>query len=109
MDMNEYDKEVVELCKAMNLLPGITTIESCCGHGKRPYHIWFTAEGLLHLPRLIYYFDVCHCGFGGWRVIAHTDCGMSPAVFLVEGPVGEDAYWQSEAIAQLLRREMGQT
>jgi len=35
------DGACVELCKMMNLLPGIRTTESCCGHGKTPFHIWF--------------------------------------------------------------------
>ena len=28
------------LCAALNRLPGVTTYESCCGHGKKLYRIW---------------------------------------------------------------------
>ena len=33
----DMDEECIALCVAMNKLPGISTIESCCGHGKYPY------------------------------------------------------------------------
>lgn len=104
----DIDKECVELCQAMNLIPGIRTVESCCGHGERPYHIWFRPRHLSNLPRLLYYFDECHCGYYGWRARVYTDCAMSPVVFLIEGPVGEEAYQQSKEIARLLRQEMKQ-
>ena len=37
----QLDPEVVALCEALNTLPGIETVSSCCGHGQRPYRIWF--------------------------------------------------------------------
>ncbi len=101
------DEECIELCAAMNMMPGIHTIESCCGHGDRPYRIWFKATGLRVLPRLLYYFDGCHCGYYDWRVIAHTDCGMSPVTFMVEGPNNLAAgHEQSKQIANLLREDV---
>ena len=51
------DEECVELCAAMCRMPGIETHESCCGHDKNPYRVWFTADGLESLPRLLYWFD----------------------------------------------------
>lgn len=53
---HEFDPEVVDLCKAMNALPGIHTTESCCGHGKGPFLILFRvdekeARGLFILVR----------------------------------------------------------
>jgi hypothetical protein len=56
------DPECVRLCRAMNGLPGIKTIESCCGHGEKPFRIWFMADKLESLPRLLYWFDSCHSG-----------------------------------------------
>jgi hypothetical protein len=90
----------------MNNIPGIYTVESCCGHDATKYHIWFRAKRLKYLPRLLYYFDGCHCGYYGWRIIAKTDCGMSPVFFLVEGPIGEEAYKQANHIAELLEMEI---
>lgn len=37
------DPEVVALCDAMNACPGIVTFESCSGHGKLPFAIYFYA------------------------------------------------------------------
>ena len=98
----KMDAEVVTLCKALNRMPGIRTIESCCGHGGSPYHIWLKANGLKFLPKMLYWFMSCHCGFSGWRIIVTTDCGMSPVTFLIEGPTGELAYVQSAEIAKLI-------
>ena len=104
--MRGMDNESSELCKAINLFPGIRTIESCCGHGHTPYRVWFVAKNLKVLPRLIYYFAACHCGFVGWKVEVITDCGMSPVAFLLEGPIGQQAYDESKVLAELLQREI---
>ncbi len=101
----DIDKECISLCDAINLIPGIHTIESCCGHGEHPYRIWFKARNIKCLPRLLYWFDGCHCGHYGWKVLVKTDCGCSPATFLVEGPIGDQAYKESDHIAELLREE----
>lgn len=98
----DYDKEVIVLCEALNKLPGIRTIESCYGHGSKPYRIWFLAKDLESLPALLYYFDGCHCGFYGWKVIATTDCAMSPVHFMIEGPSGKEAHEESEKIAECI-------
>ena len=104
-ETEQIDPECIELCSAMNQFPGIETIESCCGHGKRSYKIWFIAQRLRNLPKLIYYFDGCHCGFYDWKVFVKTDCSMAPVHFLIEGPIGRKAYKQGKIIAQLLTQE----
>lgn len=49
------DEEVIELCNAMNSLPGIETSESCSGHGKRSLIVFFKVHkkqtGLFFLAR----------------------------------------------------------
>lgn len=97
------DPECVALCDAMNLIPGIRTYESCCGHGQSPFWIWFDVKSLDHLPNLLYWFDPCHCGFHGWRVIVGTDCAKSPVHFYVEGPVG--AFKEANEIARLITKD----
>ena len=98
------DPACVLLCQALNTLPGITTTESCCGHHKNPYWIWFTAASLEDLPAALYYFDACHGGYYGWLVRAITDCARSPVRFVVEGPRG--MYAQADAIARMILQEM---
>ena len=100
------DKECRNLCDAINTFSGIETTESCCGHGKYPYNIWFKAKDLKSLPPLLYWFDSCHCGFYGWEIIARTDCGCSPVIFMIEGGIGEAAYKEAEKIAQLIKEEV---
>ena len=46
------DKECVELCNALNNIPYVTTFESCCGHGKDVYKIWFECYDIGVLSRL---------------------------------------------------------
>jgi hypothetical protein len=95
------DPEVVSLCRAMNLFPGIFTIESCCGHGRDPFGIYFMATSLDALPSLLYWFSACHTGQEGWRVRVYTDCSADHATFVAEGPVG--GYKSAEVIAKYMR------
>jgi hypothetical protein len=97
----DLDPECRELCEALNLMPGITTTSSCCGHGRTPYRIFFTAESLDDLPAVCWCADRCHSGQEGWRVFVVTDCAMKPPDFVLEGPVG--AYAASAEIAELCR------
>ena len=50
---DEYmDKECIELCDILNTLPGLKTFESCCGHLKNRYSIWFFCDNIDTLSRL---------------------------------------------------------
>lgn len=100
-----WDPECILLCRALNALPGITTTESCCGHGRKPYWIWFKAASLSDLPAALYYFDACHGGHDGWSVLVKTDCARSPVIFVVQGPKG--AYAEANSIARTILKEMG--
>jgi hypothetical protein len=102
------DIECLKLCEAMNKFPGIKTVESCCGHSKRTFKIWFVADNLESLPVVVYFFDGCHCGSYKWEVIASTDCGMSPIKFMVEGPKGKTAYQEADKIAALMEKYLSQ-
>jgi hypothetical protein len=98
----DLDPECLELCRAINALPGLTTIESCCGHG-RPDHgfwIWLTADTISDLMPLSYQLDSCHSGYRGWELLVDTDCGHDPddVKFWLRGPVG--AYAEADAIAR---------
>lgn len=106
---NDMDPECIALCEAMNKVTGITTEGSCCGHGERPYAIYFRVRRLAQLPRLLYWFDACHCGYYGWECRVRTDCAMSPVYFYVEGPVGEKAYAEALDIAKLITADLGRS
>lgn len=48
----DMDNECIELCNLLNILPGVTTFESCCGHCRNPYNIWFFCNNINTLSRL---------------------------------------------------------
>ena len=103
------DKEVVELCDAINVVDSsIETVESCCGHGKEHFRIWVCATHLEALPELLYWFDGCHSGEHGWTVSIYTDCGMSFPTLLIESPTkGKEAYESAGKIAKIITDEYG--
>ena len=49
---NDIDKECIELCNALNSLPSVRTFESCCGHLKDIYSIWFFCTNIDTISRL---------------------------------------------------------
>jgi hypothetical protein len=106
----DIDKECVDICKAINLLPGVFTIESCCGHRKTPYWIFFrldeeSPQGLMFgLPMLLYsmrhFANDCHTS--RWRVDVSTDCSGDVATFTLEGSKGLKGIKESKEIAKFL-------
>lgn len=61
----DIDRQCYDLCKAINLFDDVRTVESCCGHGKQQYCIWFTAKSLKKIKPLI---RVCNCHYSGWHI-----------------------------------------
>jgi len=63
IDYSALDPECVNLCRVINSIEGLCTIDSCCGHGNTPYHIFFIVRdnheqlALKNLPVLLYYVD----------------------------------------------------
>jgi len=49
----EMDPECISLCEALNDLPGISTFESCQGHGRHPFWIFFKASSLQDLLPIV--------------------------------------------------------
>jgi len=93
------DAECVNICDAINKIPGLRTLESCCGHGDYPFRIWFLIDDPRTLPMLLYFCDPCHVGFR-WDCKVTTDCAMSPVHYRIESlEIGEEAYLQAEVIA----------
>lgn len=110
----DIDEECIDICTAINRLPGLFTIESCCGHGETPYWIWFrlrddTPAGLMEgLPALLFWMahfgEDCHDS--EWQVFVDTDCAGLDATFRLEGPVGERGVQESKEIAKCLQELM---
>lgn len=66
---DEIDKEIVELCRALNSIDGIETIESCCGHGKEKCRIYFTINNINLLNRLCFH---CFNHEDFWKIRVDT-------------------------------------
>ena len=99
----DLDKECLELCVAMNKLPGIATTNSCCGHGDHAFWIFFAVDEPEQLLPLLYWMQKCHTNVKGkWHVEAYTDCAGERVFWLLEGPVGTVAYEDAREIAQKL-------
>lgn len=95
----DMDKECVALCNAINALEGLRTVESCCGHDKKPFRIYFTAEHLRQLPILLYHCDPYYMGFR-WK-IKFQDGGLSPVILVLQsGAIGPEAEAQAQIIAE---------
>ena len=93
------DPECIPICEAINRIPGLETLESCCGHKEKLFRVWFQVDGQESLPVLLYYVVPCHMGFR-WPCKVKTDCAMSPVVFYIESEeVGDKAYRQANKIA----------
>jgi len=100
------DTEVIDLCVALNKLPGIITTESCSGHHLRPFRIWFkvdgridpTLRGLFFLTRCVdrRYFKHGHQWNINLSVGDTYNSGILPTCFLLESEeVGRIAYLQA--------------
>jgi len=81
---SDLDSEVLLLCTALNMIPGIRTFESCFGHGKNPLRIWFHSAAESSLVVVAYASAWCHAGVQGWKVLAETDCSLNGIRYVLE-------------------------
>jgi len=54
---DQMDIECIPLCNAINKLKGLETFESCCGHKRDNFLIWFSAENVDDLTPLVFFLD----------------------------------------------------
>lgn len=91
MTYDEFmDKECVELCDALNSLEGVETFESCCGHFRKKYRIYFKLSSWYSLSLLARAFDIRYSS-GKWRIAIGSTDTPSPiigtTVFMLESAV----------------------
>ena len=78
---DRMDPECIPICDALNALPGIRTFESCCGHGKRPFMVFFRATKIAYLrPILMEVHDR-----RGWTLEAQWANGGDTIYFMLCG------------------------
>lgn len=95
----DIDDECIELCVALNNIPGIRTDESCSGHGTEPYKIFISVtdlRGLFFLARCVdrRYWRYGHLWKFDISVADVYEDGILPTVFTLHSDkvVGDDAY-----------------
>lgn len=102
---DDVDKECVPLCNAINSIPGLRTISSCCGHGERPFSIWFVVDEMRGLARLLEPVEPCEScnplGITGWGIKVESNAG-SGVTFVLNGPLGK--YDEADKIAMFICR-----
>ena len=98
----DMDPECIALCDTLNLMPGIVTSESCCGHGRDKFRIWFDAVSFAALNRIAI---LCHEGSVGrciWEVKVTQRDPDFPLLFVLEGAIG--TYETANRLAKLFRK-----
>ena len=107
-DYGEFmDPECIPLCDALNSIRGITTKESCCGHGKNSFHVWLLAS----FPRALFVVGRAisrpFAGFESrWTCNLFTwDVRACPVEFMLtsNGVKGEQADMEAELISFNIR------
>lgn len=56
-ELTMIDKECVKICDALNRLPSVRTMESCCGHGVGNFNIWFYATDVRVINAISRYYS----------------------------------------------------
>ena len=67
-----YDKidiEIVALCRALNDIEGVETVESCCGHNKEKCRIYFKVSDIQTFNKLLFH---CFNHEDFWDICADT-------------------------------------
>lgn len=97
----DMDAECIPLCDALNALPGISTLQSCCGHGRGPHLIWFSAGSVESLRPVLVVARECQAP---WTIRAGWANGSDTTYFCLEGPPGSpDAPGNANEFAASLR------
>jgi len=99
------DKEVVELCRALNSIDGVSTTESCCGHGEATFRVWFEVKDIKTLNLIMW--AGCHRWwdwYDGWDIL--VDCADPYrdsdliGLLLVSHNIGTEAYEKADNLAR---------
>jgi len=103
---SDMDYECVPLCNALNAIPGIRTVESCCGHSKTEFMIWFVLHDrskVRYLNVVARVFDRRYGGIPGWTCqLDNHDLPKDTPFFLVRSGSfrGAQACEHSKRIAE---------
>jgi len=107
LNFKKIDKECRSLVRILNKIPGIRTIESCCGHGKFRYEIFFVSKTINNLYAIARCVDIRYGGSSDWRCEVHdTDCYKKPVIFSLNSgdKKGIKTYREARILAKSIRK-----
>jgi hypothetical protein len=110
----KMDKPCIELCDAINSIPGLQTTYSCCGHSKKSFEIGLVAKTVDDLYPLTKCIDFFILKTWDWKLstvhiievcIPWDNPDKLKVGFILHSgkSVGRKAYVQSRKIAEVLR------
>ena len=109
----DMDPKCVPLCNSLNAIPNIRTIESCCGHDRGPFVLWFRMDDRRrsrYLTVVARVFDRRYGGIQGWTcTLDNGDVPEDQPIFMISSGSnkGRVAYNQSMRIAKNIYYTLG--
>lgn len=92
-DEMTMDESLKNICKAMNGIPGMRTIESCCGHEKERTRIWFRSEDFKGL-----FFFTRSCDKRYWKHGKEWSINLTAGDKIVDGIIPNDFCFESNEV-----------
>ena len=89
------DKECIKLCDILNSIPSIDTFESCCGHLKNRYSIWFFCNDIITISRLGRCVERNYSD-GKWELLVDSTDTHPIGVFWLRSKVPFQSYGEME-------------
>lgn len=89
------DKECIKLCDILNSYQSIKTFESCCGHLKDRYSIWFFCNDIITVSRLGRCVDHNYSD-GKWELLVDSTDTHPTGVFWLRSKVPFQCYDEME-------------
>jgi hypothetical protein len=104
MEKRKIDTECQRLVCALNLIPGIETLSSCCGHGSHEFYVFFCISGTGGLDFLV---STLGSNNMDWSVQVYfgnrKSNGDGTMFYLATTSVGDEAYAAADSLATALR------
>lgn len=99
---SDMDEQCIDLCVTLNRLPGVTTFESCCGHNKYTFRVWFRCTNISTISRLGRCIEKNYSD-GNWRIFVDS-CDINPiGMFCIETKEVLDNKTLNESLCGLIK------
>ena len=97
----DIDYQCIELCNFLNSIPGVQTFESCCGHCRERFSIWFHCDSIPALTRLGRATERNYSD-GKWEIVVDSTDNHPYGVFWLRSKEPFTSYLEMEESAENL-------